>query len=149
VLRVLMGWVFFYAGAEKLLGVGLEAGKSWSAGGFLKFATLGAWPGSADGAVINPTHDFFAGLAADPAMLNFINFIVPWGELLIGLALILGLATRFASLIGVIMLRLFYVASWDFSLGIVNEDLVYLVVTGFLGVAAAGELYGLDAYVDK
>jgi uncharacterized membrane protein YphA (DoxX/SURF4 family) len=50
-----VGWVFFYAGVEKLLGVGLEAGKTWSAAGFLKFATAGTWPGAAPDAVINPT----------------------------------------------------------------------------------------------
>ena len=55
ILRILMGWVFFYAGVEKLLGVGLDAGKTWSAGGFLKFATAGTWPGAAPDAVINPT----------------------------------------------------------------------------------------------
>jgi thiosulfate dehydrogenase [quinone] large subunit len=149
VLRILMGWVFFYAGAEKLLGIGLEAGKTWSAAGFLKFATLGALPGSADGAVINPTHDFWVSLASNSQALAFINFIVPVGEVLIGAALILGLATRFASLMGVIMIGLFYIASWDFSLGIVNSDFVYVIVTGFLGVVAAGEVYGLDPYVER
>jgi thiosulfate dehydrogenase [quinone] large subunit len=149
VLRIVMGWVFFYAGAEKLLGVGLEAGKTWSAGGFLKFATAGSWPGAADGAIINPTHDFWVSLAGNAQLLGIINVLVPVGEVAIGAALILGLATRFASLMGVVMVGLFYVASWDFALGIVNSDVVYMAVTGFLGVVAAGEVYGLDPYVER
>lgn len=149
ILRILMGWVFFYAGAEKLLGVGLGAGQTWSAGGFLKFATAGTWPGAADGAIVNTTHDFWVSLAGNAQAMSVINILVPLGELAIGAALILGLATRFASLMGVILLGLFYVASWDFALGIVNSDLVYAVVTGFLGVVAAGEAYGLDPYVER
>jgi thiosulfate dehydrogenase [quinone] large subunit len=149
VLRVLMGLLFTYAGVEKLLGIGLEAGKSWTAGGFLKFATAGTWPGAADGAVINPFQGFWQGLATDPDLLNIINVLVPWGELAIGIALILGLGTRFAALMGVLMMGLFYLASWDFSLGIINSDLVYLAVLAFLGYAAAGEAYGLDAYVER
>jgi thiosulfate dehydrogenase [quinone] large subunit len=149
ILRMLMGWVFFYAGVEKLLGVGLDAGKTWSAGGFLKFATVGSWPGAADGAIINPTHDFWVSLAGNAQLLGIINILVPVGEVAIGAALILGLATRFASLSGVIMLGLFYVASWDFALGVINTDVVYMVLTGFLGVVAAGEVYGLDRYVER
>lgn len=149
ILRTLMGWVFFYAGVEKLLGVGLDAGKTWSAGGFLKFGTVGSWPGAAPDAIINPFHDVWVGLAANAQALSLINVIVPVGEVLIGAALILGLATRFASLSGVLMLGLFYVAGWNFELGIVNANLVYIVVTAFLGVVAAGEVYGLDPYIER
>ena len=149
VLRVLMGLMFLYAGVEKLLGIGLQAGQSWSAGGFLQFATLGALPGSAANAVINPFHDFWVNLAGNPQALNFINFIVPWGEVAIGIALTLGLATRFAALMGTIMVGIFYLASWDFSLGPINSDLVYCFVTAFLGFAAAGEIYGLDPIVER
>jgi thiosulfate dehydrogenase [quinone] large subunit len=81
--------------------------------------------------------------------MSVINLLVPFGELAIGTALILGLATRFASLMGTIMLALFYVASWDFPLGFINSDAVYAVVTAFLGIVAAGEVYGLDPYVER
>lgn len=148
-LRITMGLLFMYAGIEKLLGIGLEAGNSWSAFGFLKFATGGSWPGAAQDAVINPFHDFWLSLAQNPAALNFVNFMVPWGELGIGIALTLGLLTRFASVMGVLMMGLFYVASWDFSLGVINSDLIYLVVLAYLGIAGAGEVYGLDKQVEE
>jgi thiosulfate dehydrogenase [quinone] large subunit len=148
-LRITMGLLFLYAGIEKLLGIGLQAGTSWSAFGFLKFATAGTWPGAADGAVINPFQSFWISLANNPDAIHFINFLVPWGELGIGIALTLGLFTRFASLMGVLMMALFYVAGWDFSLGVINSDLIYLVVLAYLGIAGAGEVYGLDRKVEE
>lgn len=149
VLRALMGTLFVWAGVEKILGIGLAAGKTWSAGGYLKFATLGSWPGSTAGDVINPFHDFWVGLASNPQVLSIINILVPWGELGIGVALVLGLGTRFAALMGTLMLGSFYLAGWSFDLGIINSQLVYAFVTAFLGVAAAGQVYGLDRYVER
>jgi thiosulfate dehydrogenase (quinone) large subunit len=148
-LRITMGLLFLYAGIEKLIGIGLGAGTNWTAAGFLKFGTAGTWPGAADGAVVNPFQGFWINLASNPDMMHFINFIVPWGELGIGIALVLGLFTRFATVMGVLMMALFYVASWDFSLGVVNSDLVYLIVLAYLGIAGAGEVYGLDREVEE
>jgi thiosulfate dehydrogenase [quinone] large subunit len=147
-LRLIVGWVFLFAGVEKLLD--LEGtGKPFSAFGFLKFATAGTWPGAAENAVVNPTHDFWVGLTTNAAAMQFINFIVPVGEVLIGAALILGLATRFASVAGALMMGLFFVAAWDFGHGIVNEHFVYGAVTLVLGYARAGEIYGLDGYIER
>jgi thiosulfate dehydrogenase [quinone] large subunit len=147
VLRLVMGWVFLFAGVEKLLQ--LEGGGPFDATGFLKFATAGTWPGLAEGAVANPTQSFWIALASDPTAMAVINVMVPWGQVAIGTALILGLFTRFASLMGVTMMALFFVAAWDFSHGIVNQHLVYAVLTGFLGYAAAGEIHGLDPYIER
>src|SRR5262249_22643467 len=63
--------------------------------------------------------------------------------------LIAGLFTRFAAFAGALMMGLFFVATWDFSHGIVNEQLMYGIVTGVLGVVAAGRYYGLDAVLEK
>jgi len=143
-LRVLMGGVFLYAGSEKILQIG---GAPFDAAGFLRFGTMGTWPGAAEGAIVNPTHTFWAGLATDPAMMTFVNFIVPFGQVAIGAALILGLFTRFASVMGTLMMLFFFVAAWDFGHGILNSHLVYAAATGFLGYAAAGEIRGLDGAV--
>ncbi len=144
--RVVIGIIFLWAGLEKLIG---ETG--WSAASFLKFGTGGTlgWPfvtgEVAEGTVFNPTHDFWVGLAGSDAAMTVVNLLVAWGETLIGIALILGILTRFASLMGTIMMLLFFVAAWDFAYGIVNQHLTYAVVTAGLGVVGAGNYYGLDA----
>ena len=149
-LRVVDGTIFLWAGLEKLLNGGPTG---WTAAGFLKFGTAGtlSWPfvsgEPAKDAVFNPTHDFWVGLAGNTGLMSAINFLVMFGELAIGVALILGLATRFASLMGTLMMLLFFVAAWDFAFGIVNQHLTYAVVTGFLGYIGAGNYYGLDAIV--
>mgnify|MGYP001582088231 CR=1 FL=1 len=146
--RVVVGIIFLWAGLEKIIGEGLT---TWSAAGFLKFGTSGTlgWPfvtgEIAEGTVFNPTHDFWVNLAGNEAAVTVINYLVIFGELGIGLALILGLLTRFSALMGTLMMLLFFVAAWDFAFGIVNQHLTYAVVTLGLGVVGAGNYYGLDA----
>ena len=81
--------------------------------------------------------------------MSAVNFLVVFGEIAIGLALILGIATRFAGFAGALMMGLFYIASWDFAHGLVNEQFLYGIVAAFLAIAKAGEAYGFDAYIDK
>ena len=147
VLRLVVGWVFLFAGTEKILQ--LEGQGPFSAGGFLKFATAGTWPGAAEDAVVNPTQALWIGLAGNPQALAFIDFIVPVGQVLIGAALILGLATRFAGLMGALMMGFFFVAAWDFGHGIINQHFVYAGLALFLAYARAGEIYGLDAWIER
>jgi len=146
VLRVTVGSVFLTAGLEKAL-----AATPFDATGFLKFATAGVpWLGeAAKGVVYNPTHDFWVSLAGNAAIMPLINWMVVGGEIAIGLALVLGLFTRFAAIAGTLMLGFFFVASWDLSHGIVNSQLMDAIVTAFVGVMAAGRYYGLDNIVEK
>lgn len=152
-LRIAVGIIFLWAGLEKLLGP-----KPFDASGFLSHATLGTlgWPfvsGTvADGTVFNPTHDLWVNLAGNAAAMSAINFLVVFGEVGIGIALILGLATRFAAAAGTLMMLLFFFAAWDFSFGIVNQHLTYALICATLAGIGAGRYYGLDGilarYVD-
>jgi thiosulfate dehydrogenase [quinone] large subunit len=148
VLRVALGVGFLYAGLDKLVHFD-GATKAFNATGFLKGATGGAIPGSADGAIVNPTHDFWVLLAGNPGVMSVVNFLVVFGEVAIGVALILGLATRFAGVAGTLMMALFWVATWDFAHGLVNEQFLYAIVSAFVAYAAAGEAYGLDAIIER
>jgi thiosulfate dehydrogenase [quinone] large subunit len=143
--RVTVGWVFLYAGLEKVLGA-----EPFSAVGFLKFGTVGTTVEKvADGTIINPTHDFWVALAGNGTLLPIVNTLVVFGEVAIGVALILGLATRFASVMGALMMGLFWIAAWDFAFGVVEYHAVLAIVTLGLGLVGAGEAFGLDGFVDQ
>jgi len=148
--RIVIGAIFLWAGLEKIVGEGLG---SWSAAGFLKFATNGTlgWPfvtgEVAEGTVFNPTHDLWVALAGNEAAMTVIGYLVPLGQVAIGICLILGLFTRFAAAMGTLMMLIFFVAAWDFQFGIVNQHLTYAVVTFGLAVLGAGNYYGVDATI--
>ena len=148
--RVVIGIIFLWAGLEKIIGEGLS---TWSAAGYLKFATGGTlgWPfvsgEIAEGTVFNPTHDLWVALAGNEAAMTAIGYLVPLGQVAIGTCLILGLFTRFAAAMGTLMMLVFLVAAWDFQFGIVNQHLTYAVMTFGLAVLGAGNYYGLDATV--
>jgi thiosulfate dehydrogenase [quinone] large subunit len=150
--RIVIGAIFIWAGFEKIVGEGLG---TWSAKGFLQFATGGTlgWPfvtgEVAEGTVFNPSHDLWVNLAGNQGALAFIDYLVPLGELAIGIALILGLLTRFSAAMGALMMLFFFVAAWSFEFGIVNQHLTYAVVTLGLGVVGAGNYYGLDGTLGK
>ena len=144
--RIVIGVIFLWAGLEKVIG---GAGE-WTAKGFLAFGTGGTlgWPfvtEVVEGTVFNPTHDFWVGLSANEGVMSVINLLVPFGQIAIGTSLILGIATRLASLMGSLMMLFFFFAAWDFAYGIVNQHLTYAVVTLGLGIIGAGNYYGLDA----
>jgi thiosulfate dehydrogenase [quinone] large subunit len=147
--RIVIGIIFLWAGLEKAIGAGLG---TWTADGFLKFGTGGSlgWPfvtgEVAKGTIFNPTHDFWAGLVGTSAS-DVIKYLVPLGQIGIGVSLILGLFTRFGAAMGTLMMLFFFVAAWDFEFGIVNQHLTYAVVTFGLAVIGAGNYYGLDAIV--
>ena len=45
------------------------------------------------------------------------------------------------SVMGTLMMLLFFVAAWDFEFGVVNQHLTYAVVTAFIGYIGAGHFY--------
>ncbi len=143
-LRVVVGWVFLYAGIEKIFGA-----EPFSAAGFLQFGTAGTAPGAAEGAIVNPTQAFWVDLASNTAAIGVIDFLVPFGQVAIGAALILGLGTRFAGAMGFLMMSFITIAAWDFAFGIVNYTAVLAITALLLGVMRAGETYGVDAIVDE
>lgn len=148
VLRVGVGILFLWSGLEKVIGAGGE----WSAAGFLGFGTGGTlgWPfvsGEVEGVFYNPTHDIWVALVDNTTAMTVINFLVPYGQIGIGISLILGLLTRFGAAMGTLMMLLFFVAAWDFQYGIVNQHLTYALVTFFIGYIGAGNFYGLDRSV--
>lgn len=93
VVRVIAGWYFLYAGFTKV------ADPAWSAAGYLTHAGTFA--------------DFFAWLA-QPGIIEVVDFLNQWGLLLVGIALIAGVFTRFAALSGALLLLLYYLPNLSF-----------------------------------
>ena len=70
--------------------------------------------------------------------------LVSWGELLIGLALIVGLGTRYASIAGAIMLAAFWFTKGQGVLAGQNHDVIWLVIFLVLAAVHAGRMHSLD-----
>jgi thiosulfate dehydrogenase [quinone] large subunit len=152
-LRVTLGWGFLFAGLSKFLMIGATA--PFTSFGFLKFGTAGTWPGVAEAAegappvIVNPTVDLWVALAGNPTLLSITDTLVEFGQIAIGAALILGLATRFAGIMGALMMGFLTIAAWDFGHGIVNQTSLYMVVGLVLAATHAGKVYGLDGILDR
>ena len=131
-LRVLVGWWFFHAGVTKLIESGLNytfAPMYLEGMGDTSIGPLAVWMGENLAWLVKPG--------------------VPLFETLIGLALIFGVATRLASVGGMFFMTLFWVGNAGFGHGVVNSDLMGLLLFATLIVLAAGRYYGLDAYLEK
>ena len=137
-LRISMGWIFFWPFLDKVFGLGFSTvpDKAWLQGnspttGFLQFATQG------------PFADFFHGLAGSP----FVDWLFMVGLFGIGLALLLGVAVRFAALMGIVMLVLMYAAVWPPEHNpFLDDHLVYSIVLLGLAFVNAGSWFGLGAW---
>jgi thiosulfate dehydrogenase [quinone] large subunit len=132
-LRLMMGYAFLHSGLDKVLS------GSFTAAGYL---------GNVASTNGNPFESVFAWMANTPWFLDFVNVAVPWGELLIGIALLVGGFTRLVAFFGALMMLLFYFGNWSIEHGYVNGDFAYMLV--FLSVAAfgAGRILGVDAYLE-
>lgn len=130
-MRLVMGWIFVYSGFDKLI-------NGFSASGFLVHATRG------------PLAGWFQSLGENQMALNIIDPLVVWGEILIGLALVLGVATRWAAFWGAAMMFMFYLAQLPPANNPFMEyRLVYILMLGVIGALGAGRILGLDALIER
>jgi len=138
-LRLMMGYAFAYSGFTKVMEGGLLT-TAWTADGYLVHAA------ATNG---NPLADVFLWMGTTDLFVAFLNVAVPWGELFIGLGLLVGLLTRLAAFWGAFMMLMFHFGNWSIEHGLINGDFAYMLV--FLAVAAfgAGRILGLDALVER
>lgn len=128
-LRVSLGWLFLYAGITKVLDA------SWSAAGYLSgaqtFGPLFAW-------------------FAQPQNIGWVNLLNEWGLTLIGVALILGIFVRWASVAGILLMLLYWLPILAFPYAgehsyIVDEHVIYIFCFLILYMFHAGRYWGLDS----
>jgi thiosulfate dehydrogenase [quinone] large subunit len=70
--------------------------------------------------------------------------LVSWGELTVGLLMIVGLATRYAAAVGAILVLNFWFAKGMPVFAGTNQDVAWLVIFIVLGMVPAGRIAGLD-----
>ncbi len=130
VLRVYTGIFFLYFGVRKIMG------------GFGGEATAGFLAGRSE-----DTFAFYRPIVEHVVtpMSGVFAFLVAWGELFLGVALILGLMTRYAAFAGAFMVANFWFAKGQGILDAQNHDIIWLIILIVLGGLHAGRTMGLDA----
>ena len=127
-LRVSLGWMFFYAGITKILN------PEWSAVGYLKGAK---------------TFAGFYQFLTQPGILPITNFVNEWGLTLLGISLIFGVFVRLSSILGAALMLLYYFPILDFPYPnahsfIIDEHIIYATALTLLAAWRAGRTYGLE-----
>ena len=146
IVRAGAGLGLLFAGLDKFFM--WASGTPFTATAYLKFGTTGAWLNSDAKAIVNPTHDFWVSLAGNASLMHVVDTLVVFGECAVGIALLVGLATRFSALMGTILMALLYISNWSFANGPFNEQFMYGLA--FVGVLVAGAgAYALDTVIAK
>ncbi len=128
-LRVYTGVFFLYYGFGKVRNPNFADGLSGFVTGRLEESAAFMRPFLES--VVLPNNGVFA-------------FLVAWGELAIGIALILGLATRWASIAGAVMVAAFWFTKGQGFLDAQNHDVIWFVIFIVLAGVHAGRVFGLD-----
>jgi thiosulfate dehydrogenase [quinone] large subunit len=139
ILRMLIGWHLLYEGISKVIN------PYWTSAAYLSESK---WIFSG----------LFTSIVANPTALKIVDFMNEWGLILIGLALIAGLLTRAATIAGIVLLCLYYVANPPFlgyqysmptegSYLIVNKTLIEAAALFVLAFLPTGEKVGLDIFL--
>ena len=126
-LRIVMGWMFFYAGITKVLD------SSWTSAGYIKGAK-----------VLPEVYSFFL----QPNILPFVDFANKWGLTLLGVSLILGIFIKFSAPLGILLMALYYIPIMNFPHPnahsyIVDEHIIYAGVLFVLMIFRADRAWGV------
>ena len=140
-LRVFIGWHFLYEGLVKLFN------SDWTSyfylmdsQGFMK--------------------DFFQDIANNPTLLSVVDFLNVWGLVLVGLALIVGCLSRFASIAAIVLLVAFYLSHPPFvgssyqmptegSYIWIDKNVIEMAALMVLLYFPTSQIIGLDRYIYK
>jgi len=137
-LRYLIGWHILYEGVAKLIT------PHWSSLGFLR-QSKGVLSGFAQWVISNDD------------ILSVVDFLNTWGLIAIGLGLLLGLFARTASVIGAVLLFIYYLNSppligmkyvmpVDGNYLIVDKTLIEAVALCALALFPTSQVFGIDAF---
>lgn len=100
------------------------------------------------GKVKEDSFDFYQPLIDSIFIPNagIFSFLVAWGEVAMGIALVLGIATRYASFAGAFMVANFWFAH---GYGFFGSDPIWMMILLVLALVPAGRVFGLDQVLSK
>ncbi|MEN8122590.1 MAG: DoxX family membrane protein [Bacteroidota bacterium] len=131
-LRLVIGYHFLEAGFDKLFN------PNWTSAPFLLQSN---WLFSG----------FFHFLADSPTILALVDFLNIWGQILIGISLIIGLFSTWASYFGALLILFYYIAVPPFVDGYTFIDKNLFELFAFLVIALfpTSKIIGIDLLVYK
>jgi thiosulfate dehydrogenase [quinone] large subunit len=129
-LRVIMGWFYFYAGITKVMDA------KFSSIGYIKSAQSAGW--------------LYQWLS-NPQILSVVDFLVKWGLTLLGVSLLLGLFVRLSAYLGMLLMFLLYLPILKFPMVggrsyIVDEHIIYMAVLWVLVQFRSGHVGGMEKW---
>ncbi|MDP9027018.1 MAG: DoxX family protein [Actinomycetota bacterium] len=139
VLRLSVGFVFLWTFFDKAFGLGYPTvtSRSWIRGGS---PTQELLTGST---VVGPLKPLFAAVAGPAADILFMT-----GMLVVGLAVMFGVALRISAIIGSVMLLLMFLAAWSFDRNtgstnpLVDSHIISALVLIAFASLSAGDTWG-------
>lgn len=131
-LRLVVGYHFLYEGVDKLFA------PSWTSAGFLAQSN---WVFSG----------FFHFLADSQTLIGIIDFVNIWGQVLIGLGLILGLLSTFAAFSGALLIFFYYIAIPPFVTGysFIDKNLLEFFAFLIIAIFPTSKIIGIDLLIEK
>lgn len=131
-LRVIIGWYIFNSGLGKIL--------EWpfDASGYLLHGSAGT--------VLEPLLVFVGNTGP---LLAITNFMVPVGEVLIGVGLIFGGFVRLAAFFGTLLMGFFYFTNADWAGSGISIEIAAMLLFMTLAVFGAGRVLGVDQYLES
>lgn len=132
-LRLSLAWIFLYSSISKIIA------SEWSSANFLHGAST-----------LKPLFDWFAS----PQNIGWVDFLNIYGQLALGIALLLGIFLPIAAVGGVTMMSLYYLAQLHFPyVGrgtlflLIDDHVIYSLCLLLLWKLDAGRFLGLKTQV--
>ncbi len=128
-LRIALGWLFLYQGVTALMH------SDWSILPYIKDAQTFHW--------------FYVMVSSQPFLL-YVTYIIKGIFVISGGLLILGIWTRVASFLGILLMLFFYFPLLNFphvgtSYYLVDDHLIYLMILLYLFTVRSNEFFGLGS----
>ena len=94
--------------------------------------------------------DIFNGITEIQWLLNTVDFLNIWGQIIIGLCLVLGIFTKWTAFVGALLLFLYYVAAPPFidNFSFVDKNLIELFSFLIVAIFPTSQIVGFDLFLN-